>query len=350
MLHSKHTLAVPPGETIREQLDSRGMSQKEFSLRMGMTEKHISRLINGKVELTPDVALRLESVLGVPARFWNNLEAIYREKLARVHAELEFERDKEIAQKFPYAKLSAFGWVPQTRKLEEKVINLRAFFEVARLEILDTLKVPGIAYRKIGENAISDYASAAWAQRARIEARGAEVSPINLEKLQENIPEIRALTVQKPEFFCGQLRRLLAECGIVIVFLPHISGSFLHGASFVDGKHIVLGLTVRGKDADKFWFSLFHELFHILSGHIYEPGETTEEQERLADEYARDALIPMTAFQNFTGYGDMSSQAIARFARSEGIAPCIVLGRLQKENYVPYNRCQELKVHYQIVE
>ena len=49
---------------------------------MGLSEKHISRLIKGLVELTQDVALRLESVLGMPASFWNNLEAIYREKLA----------------------------------------------------------------------------------------------------------------------------------------------------------------------------------------------------------------------------------------------------------------------------
>lgn len=350
MLHSRNIAAVPPGETIREQLENRGMSQKEFSIRMGMTEKHISRLINGKVELTPDMSLRLESVLGIPAKFWNNLEAIYREKLARAIAELEFEKDMEIAQKFPYAKISALGWVPATRKVEEKVENLRVFFEVARLEILDTLKVPGIAYRKIGENNSSDYASAAWAQRARIEARGVKAAPINIKRLKDNICEIRMLTIKEPYFFCMELRRLLAECGIVIIFLPHISGSFLHGASFVDGNHIVLGLTVRGKDADKFWFSLFHELYHIIEGHIYEAKGTTEEQEKLADQYARDTLIPMDLYSAFVRQGNMSEQAIVCFAKVVGVAPCIVLGRLQKENLVPYNWHRNLKIHYQISE
>jgi len=56
------------------------MSQKEFAARMDMSEKHISKLINGEVQLTPETAVRLEMVLGVPAKFWNNLEAIYREK------------------------------------------------------------------------------------------------------------------------------------------------------------------------------------------------------------------------------------------------------------------------------
>ena len=74
-------IAVPPGATIREQLENRDIPQKEFALRMGMSEKNISSLINGKVELTPEVALRLESVLGLPARFWNNMESVYREQL-----------------------------------------------------------------------------------------------------------------------------------------------------------------------------------------------------------------------------------------------------------------------------
>ena len=83
MVRSHTIIATPPGATMKEQLADRGMSQKEFALRMGLSEKHVSRLINGEVQLTPDVSLRLEMVLGIPAAFWNNLEAIYREKLTR---------------------------------------------------------------------------------------------------------------------------------------------------------------------------------------------------------------------------------------------------------------------------
>ena len=81
MTRSSTYIATPPGATIKEQLIDRGMSQKEFAARMDMSEKHISKLINGDVQLTADVSVRLETVLGVPASFWNNLEAIYREKL-----------------------------------------------------------------------------------------------------------------------------------------------------------------------------------------------------------------------------------------------------------------------------
>ena len=87
MVRSRSFIATPPGATIKEQLNEKGMSQREFAARMDMSEKHISKLINGEVQLTPEVAVRLEVVLGVPAKFWNNLEAVYREKLIKVEAE-----------------------------------------------------------------------------------------------------------------------------------------------------------------------------------------------------------------------------------------------------------------------
>jgi HTH-type transcriptional regulator / antitoxin HigA len=201
MMNSKKTIAIPPGATIREQLENREMMQKEFSQRMGLSEKHISRLINGQVELTQDVALRLESVLGVPASFWNNLESIYREKLTRVIAEKEMERDVEFATAFPYTKMAALRLDDATRKAEERVLNLRRFFEVAKLELLDGLRIPGIVYRKTGNNETSDYSLAAWAQKARIEARNYKIAPINIKKLEQEIPLIREMTVENPEVF-----------------------------------------------------------------------------------------------------------------------------------------------------
>ena len=98
MVRSRSFIATPPGATIKEQLNDRGMSQKEFSARMDMPEKHISRLINGDVQLTPEVAVRLETVLGVPAKFWSNLETIYREKLVRVETENIMDKDEVLAR------------------------------------------------------------------------------------------------------------------------------------------------------------------------------------------------------------------------------------------------------------
>ena len=68
---------------------------------MGLSEKHISKLINGDVQLTPETAVRLEMVLGVPAKFWNNLEAIYREKIIKAEAENAIEQESCDDKKRP---------------------------------------------------------------------------------------------------------------------------------------------------------------------------------------------------------------------------------------------------------
>lgn len=98
MVKSRSFIATPPGATIKEQLTYRCMSQKEFAARMDMSEKHISKLINGEVQLTPDMAVKLEVVLGVPAKFWNKLESTYREKLVKANAENDMDADKELAK------------------------------------------------------------------------------------------------------------------------------------------------------------------------------------------------------------------------------------------------------------
>ena len=348
MTRSRSYIATPPGSTIREQLENRGMSQKEFSSRMGMSEKHISHLINGDVQLTPDAANRLEMVLGLPAKFWNNLEAIYRDKLAKAEAENAMDADVQITKKLPYKEMAENTWVPATRQTNEKVIALRRFFEVAELTRLEDQKlIPGIACRRQAITEKADCALIAWAQKAKLEARNAAVSPINLERLTETLPQIRKMTTMDPNEFCPKLLSTLADCGLAIVFLPHIGGSFLHGATFCDKNRIVIGLTVRGKDADKFWFSLFHEIGHILLGHLTQV-DTSEEDELNADEFAKEQLIPSKPFEQFTARNSFGKADIISFATQIEIAPGIVVGRLQKEGYIEFSWHNDLKTKYMI--
>lgn len=346
IIRSKNIIAIPPGATIKEQLIDREMSQKEFASRMGMSEKHISKLINGDVALTDDVAIRLEMVLGLSARFWTNLESIYREKIKKAQLENEMEDDIKFVKKIPYKEMAKQGWVPETTNIHERVYNIRKHFEVFSLGKLDESLLPGIACRRQAITEKSDYALLVWAQRAKIEARSIDTNPINLEKLSNSVSTVRKMTTKTPEEFCPELVNLLAECGIALVFLPHIGGSFLHGASFYDHKKIVIGLTVRGKDADRFWFSLFHELGHILLGHLNDPAAITDDDEKNADTFARDALISYRSFEEFTKAGNFSKKSIVDFAHSVGIDEGIVVGRLQKEGYIKYSWYNDLKTQY----
>ena len=346
MMRSKTFIATPPGYTIKEQLDDRGLTQKEFALRMEMSEKHISKLINGEVLLTTDVALRLEMVLGINAQIWLNLETIYREKLAKIEAENNMEQDISIAKKFPYNQMAKFNWVPKTTINSERVINLRKFFEINRLVVLKENPKLNVLYRRIGENEKSDYALMAWAQKAKLESRNCKTAPINISGLLDSIQEFRKMTLERPEHFCDRLVNILSNYGVSLVFLPHIGGSFLHGATFYDGNKIVIGLTVRGKDADKFWFSFFHEIGHICLGHIGK--DYYNEMENESNLFAQDMLIPKEKYHKFVSKGNFSESEIIKFSKMVEINPCIIVGRLQKESHIKYTMYNHLKVKYAI--
>ena len=349
MMRSRSYIAIPPGATIKEQLDDRGMSQKEFAARLDMSEKHISKLINGEVQLTMEMAVRLEMVLGVPAKFWNNLEASYREKLIKVATENAMEADEALAKQLPYNEMANYGWVPQTREAKERVVNLRKYFEVVELSLLENSQITRIACRRLAVTEKSDFALLAWAQEAKLVARNMKTAPVNIKELLNVIPQIREMTVLKPEEFVPQMKALLAECGIALVFLPHLKGSFLQGASFMDGNKIVVGLTARGKDADKFWFSLFHELAHIVLGHVGQKNGTTQEDENNADAWAGNILVPDEIYEKFKETGNYSEVSVCSFAKEQGIAPGIVVGRLQKEGCILHSMLNNLKEHYEIV-
>jgi HTH-type transcriptional regulator/antitoxin HigA len=220
---------------------------------------------------------------------------------------------------------------------------------VVELSLLENNQITRIACRRLAVTEKSDFALLAWAQEAKLKARSIETSPIDIKELIRIIPNIRQMTVLKPKEFCPKIKGMLAECGIALVFLPHLKGSFLQGASFIDGNKIVVGLTARGKDADKFWFSLFHELAHIILGHIGKADGTTNQDEKDADTWSRDTLIPEKMFDGFRDKNDFSAAGVCAFAKELGIAPGIVVGRLQNEGCVKHSILNNLKEHYEIV-
>ena len=72
-------VAIPPGEYLAEEIEARGMSQKELARRMGRPLNAINEIIKGKKSITAETALQLEAVMPeIPARFWLNLETDYQ--------------------------------------------------------------------------------------------------------------------------------------------------------------------------------------------------------------------------------------------------------------------------------
>lgn len=293
MKKSHSVIAIAPGETIKEQLVERGMRQKEFAVRMGMSEKHISKLINGEVQLTIEMARKLEMVLGAPTQFWCNLETIYREDLVRVKEENSMSEDVQIAQKMPYEQMVEKGWILDVTKKAERVVHLRKYFELAELKLLQSTLIPRIACRYLEGMKKSDCEVIAWAQKAKLEARSIVTKSIDIEKLNADIGQICDLLSASEVNLEGTVKEILSECGIALVVLPRLGEEVLHGATFIDGKKIVLGLSMSD-NTEELYFSFFHEIAHIVYGHVKNECGIGEEEEQCADSYARKMVDILT--------------------------------------------------------
>lgn len=78
---------VPPGATLRREIEARGMSQRKLARAMGRPVQAVNRIVLGRKAITPRTALELERVLGVPAELWTRLEADYRLALERARSD-----------------------------------------------------------------------------------------------------------------------------------------------------------------------------------------------------------------------------------------------------------------------
>ncbi len=343
MLESKTYIAIEPGATIKEMLNERGMTQKEFAARMDYSEKHVSKLINGETQLTHETAFRLESVLGPSATFWNNLEVRYRENLIKVLHEQDMEQDEQIAKLLPYSEMVKLGWINAATTIQEKVCNLRKYFEVSKLSLLGNGLVTRIVCRRLAITEKTDIALIAWAQRAKIIAKDISPAPLNIDGLTNQLSTIRKLSMLPFEQIHSRLYELLLQYGIALVFVPHLKGSFLQGAVFFDGDKIILGITTRRKTNDIFWFTLFHELAHIILGHTGRPNEISDKEEKIANTWAEESLIPPSKYTSFINKGVFTKEQIVLFAKHINIAQGIVVGRLQNDKFLNYNMYNDLK-------
>ena len=260
---SKTFTAVPPGMTIKEVLEDHHMTQKELAVRLGLSEKHISKLINGEVPLTQDVAIRLERVLDIEASFWNGLEAAYREAILKVEYENSIDEEINFAKPFGYAKLARLGIVPETKKAAEQVNNLQKFFEVASLKhVADEMIMP-LVYENIKDmDPHKKSAIYTLVQITKGRARFVEVNSYDAELLRKFIPKIKDLSSEPLIGVKEPLKDMLAACGVIIVYLPIIDDITSTCITYSKGNSIVLGIPTE--DSHAFWTLLGEALHNLL--------------------------------------------------------------------------------------
>ncbi|MCD6526847.1 MAG: helix-turn-helix domain-containing protein, partial [Desulfuromonas sp.] len=120
--------AVPPGETLHEVMESLQMSQKELAKRVELTEQTLIRIFKGDQPITYTTANRLELVTRVPARFWNNLEAQYREQLAKLEERERLTADIVWLKTVPTKDLVARGYLEEQKDKVELLRETLAFY------------------------------------------------------------------------------------------------------------------------------------------------------------------------------------------------------------------------------
>ena len=169
------------------------------------------------------------------------------------------------------------------------------------------------------------------------------------------LDSIRVMTLHEPEQFSAELHHLLSQAGVILLLCPQLTGTGIHGANvWLGSDKAVVMMTIRYKWADIFWFSLFHELGHILlhssqivilEGADGDPAHKKQEEE--ADRFAANTLIPPEDYKLFIQKKCFYPHDIQSFAKRVGISPGIVVGRLQNDGLLNKSWHNGLRVRFE---
>jgi len=325
--------AIPPGETLKELMESLEMSQKELSKRTGLTVQSLNRIIKGEQPITYETANIFELVTNVPAKMWNNLEANYREQLSKIK-ELERLKDNVIWLKdIPVNELKNRGMISDSKDNSIVLRNVLKFYGVGSVagwkEIWDKPKVA--ARRSVCFETRPGYASA-WIRLGELQGHAIECKPYNKKKFETAVKKIRTLTTLSPIEFIPKMKELCADAGVALALVPEMKKVPWSGATkwLTSNKAMIL-LNLRGKGEDLFWFAFFHEAGHVLNDskkdlYINDKNKT-DPKEVAADLFASETLIPPKFKQQMISL--KSRQDVKRLAKDLGICTGIVVGQFE---------------------
>jgi addiction module HigA family antidote len=341
----------PPGDTLAETIEELGMTQADLARRMGRPKKTINEIVRGKAAILPETAFQLENVLGVPAAFWLARETAYRTSLARSvrQSAVEAPDTVEWAKRFPCKKMADLGWIEKRAKKADYVQGLFQFFRVASVQGWEaTWNRPEVAFRRSLTKDGNWYAVSAWLRRGEIEAAQQKTASYDAGNLRAALEKCRKLTTATPEVFCPALQSECASAGVVVLFVPELPGASVSGAArWLTPQRALIQLSLRFKTDDQLWFSFFHEAGHVLlhprKGIFVDDGYGTSTQEKEADAFASNMLIPDDAFEDFSRVRPFSTHRVAAFATEQNVAPGIVVGRLQHDRLIPFSQLNGLK-------
>lgn len=344
----------PPGATVLDLLHDRQISVSELANKAQRDVRSLSRLIHGVEPLTEDWAECLSMMLGASPSFWLRREQIYRADLQRI-CESASKSPKDWLSDVPLKDLVRLGWIEQGASAEDTALNACAFFGVTTSSSFQQKYqklFASSAYRASNAFATNPSAVAAWLRQGEILASAVDCEPWDRTKLESSLDAIRALSLEaEPSVFLPALKDILASCGVAVVIARTPDGCRASGATrFLSPELALMQLSFRYLADDQFWFTVFHEIGHlILHAHdqLFLEGleDRNSDAEREADDFAVQAIFEKVGEEALYEI-NTSLLGIKRLARNAGIADGLVVGQLQRLGRVPYKHFNKLKVRY----
>lgn len=349
-------LIIHPGETLLEILNDRNMTQKDLATRTSFTEKHISNIIRGKNNISAKFAKALEYALGIDASFWLNLQTNYDIELEDFKSLNNISEEEIAIGKKLKSVLYAFRnliYIDENMSIENIIVYLRKLLGVSNLVNIINLTFSA-SFRIKNSQHIDDYILYTWIKLCELSAQNQTTeNTLDITKLEAILPQVREImSIADINLALKQLTDILSQCGIIFKVVQNVPGAPVQG--FIkkrDDDRAILFLTIRGSYADIFWFSLFHEIAHILNDDI---GKNTfldyqdqdDEKELLADKLAANLIINEKDYNDFIKH-KITIYEIDKFARCQNIPIWMVIGRLQKEKIIPYSYYAQAKARYE---
>ena len=327
--------AFPPGEYLRDELEERGWTEKEFAEILGRPVQAVSEIMNGRKQIVPETALALAEALGTSAELWVNLQTAFNLHEAKSNRGpvTEVTRRSRLRSRVPVAELRQRGWLPDTNdigSLEGAVKDLLGISD------LDAEPQFAVAARRSDAAVSFSPQQTAWLARLRLVAHTRAVAAFDPSSVCELAGNLVHLIHDPTDL--GQLEGWLAEAGVILVTLLPLKSSKLDGAvMMLDNGSPVIGLTSRGDRMDGYVFTLLHELAHLCLGHLEAGAVRADEDiitatgldgsEAEANQQASEWIIPE---ETPLPAGRPSMATVLQIAGRHRIHASFVIGRVQR--------------------